>query len=180
MKQLRKLALLAVLFAIGMSRQNAAAQPNFGNGNFDPQQMMQQMQQRIIDNLREQLAVTNDAEWNAIEPMITKVMQARTSSLMGSMGGITSMMGGMRGMTGGRGGGMRGGFPGLGQPDPNVDSLQNCVDNNAPAAQIKSALDKLRDARKQKQAELDKAQADLRRVLTSRQEAILVLAGMLD
>jgi hypothetical protein len=173
MKQLKNLALSAVLFAIGLSRQNATAQPNFGNGNFDPQQMMQQMQQRVIDNLRDQLAVTNDAEWSAIEPMITKVIQQRTSSLMGNMGGITSMMGG-------RGGGMRGGFPGLGQPDPNVDTLQACVDNNAPAAQIKSALDKLRDARKQKQAGLEKAQADLRSVLTSRQEAILVLAGMLD
>jgi hypothetical protein len=179
MKTINRIFVLsATMVAICMSRQNAAAQPNFGGGNFDPQQMIQQMQQRTIDNLREQLAVTNDAEWSAIEPLITKVVQARTTSMIGGLGGL----GGMGGMMGGRGGGGRGGgFAALGQqPDPNVDTLQSSVDNNAPPAQIKTALAKLRDARKQKQAELEKIQTDLRSVLTTRQEAILVLAGLLD
>jgi hypothetical protein len=68
----------------------------------------------------------------------------------------------------------------LSQPDPSADSLRNAIDNNAPNAQVKAALDKFRDSRKQKQAELSKAQEDLRSVLTVRQEAALVLGGMLD
>jgi Spy/CpxP family protein refolding chaperone len=41
-------------------------------------------------------------------------------------------------------------------------------------------MTKLRESRKQKQEELVKAQADLRSVLTVRQEAVMVLAGMLE
>src|SRR5436190_640126 len=89
-----------------------------------------------------------------------------------------------RGGDGGNGGGGAGGgmrrFPGLGQPDPDTDGLQKALDGDAPSAQVKAALAKLRDTRRQKQAELSKAQEDLRGVLTMRQEAALVLAGMLD
>jgi len=35
--------------------------------NIDPQQIQQTLQKRIMDNLRQQLAVTNDTEWTVIE-----------------------------------------------------------------------------------------------------------------
>jgi hypothetical protein len=150
--------------------------PNFAN--MDPQQIQQMIQQRMMDNLREQLGVTNDAEWGVIEQRLSKVARMRMENMlrngMGMMGGMRS-----RGGANGPGGGFRG-FPGFGQPDPNSEALQKTVDSNAPAAQIQSALAKFRDARKQKQAELAKAQDDLRQVLTIRQEATLVLAGILD
>ena len=175
MKKLHHFALLAVLFAVGMSRQNAVAQPNFGNGNFDPQQMMQQMQQRVIDNLRDQLAVTNDTDWNVIEPKLTKLTQGAMDSMMSQM---REMMAGMMG--GGGPGGAGGGMLDIGAPDPDAEALQKLLDAHAPIAQIRTALAKYNDSRKQKQADLEKAQADLRSVLTTRQEAILVLAGVLD
>ena len=52
-------------------------------GTFDPAQM----QQRMMDNIKEQLDITDDAEWKAIEPMIQKVMDLRreTSSGMGRL-----------------------------------------------------------------------------------------------
>jgi hypothetical protein len=44
---------------------------------------------------------------------------------------------------------------------------------------MKAALDKYVASRKAKQAALEQAQADLRKVLTSRQEAIATLNGLL-
>jgi Spy/CpxP family protein refolding chaperone len=61
-----------------------------------------------------------------------------------------------------------------------VENLQKAVESNASTVQVKEAVAKLREARKQKQADLVKAQEELRKVLTTRQEAKLILAGMLD
>lgn len=149
-----------------------AGPPNFGNWqNMDPQQMQQMIQQRMMDGFRQQLAVTNDEEWGVIQDRLSKVVRIRMDMFSGGMG--------MMRRNGGTGGG-GGGFRGFGTPDPNAESLQNAIDNGAPAAQIKAALEKYRDSRKQKQAELTKAQEDLRSVITLKQEAALVLAGMLE
>jgi len=178
--KLVKQILVGSVFTLVLHCGHVFAQPQPGGGgpggwaNMDPQQMQQRIQQMMMDNLREQLAVTNDAEWGVIEQRLSKVTQLRTETM------ITSAMGMFGGMRRGGGRGGFGGLAGLSKPDPNVDALQNSVDNNAPAEQIKTALAKLRDSRKQKQAELVKAQADLRSVLTTKQEAVLVLAGMLD
>jgi hypothetical protein len=167
---------MAALVCLGVNQ--ALAQANNpggrqGRGNFDPAQF----RERMMQNLREQLEVTDDSEWKAIEPMVQKVMDARMSSMSG-MG---------RGMFGRRRGGgdnnnngdqpqRRGPF---GQPSPEADALQKAIDAKASKAEIKAALDKYVAARKAKQAELEKAQEDLRKVLTSRQEAIATLDGLL-
>jgi len=79
------------------------------------------------------------------------------------------------------GGGMRGGAnPFGGQPDPSADALQKALDGNAPGAAVKPALAKFRESRKQKQAELAKAQDALKELLSLRQEATLVMAGYLE
>jgi hypothetical protein len=53
-------------------------------------------------------------------------------------------------------------------------------DENAPAETIKAQLTAYRKAREEARVELAKAQEQLREVLTVRQEAQLVLAGMLE
>ena len=58
--------------------------------------------------------------------------------------------------------------------------MQQALDNNGTLDQVKAALAKFREAKKQKQAELAKAQDSLKEVLTIRQEAALVAAGYLD
>jgi hypothetical protein len=141
----------------------------------DPQQIQQIMQQRMLDYFRQQLTVTNDDEWGVIQERLSKVMRLRMQAMFSNGAG---MMAGMR-RPGGGGQGFRA-MQGMGQPDPSADSLRNALDNGAPNAQVKAALDKFRDSRKQKEAELSKAQDDLRSVLTVRQEATLVLGGMLD
>jgi len=137
-----------------------------GRGNFDPAEM----RQRMLERTREELEITDDAEWKALEPLITKVGEARMASFSGFRG-----FGGRGGGPGGQGGG-RGGF---GQPNPAAEALQKSIDAKASNAETKAALDKYVADRKAKQAALEKAQAELRKVLTPRQEAIATLNGLL-
>lgn len=147
-----------------------------GRGNFDPAQFQQQM----MDRTKEALEVTDDAEWKAMQPLVQKVMELRRDS----------MAGGMRGMFGGRPRGGNNGQPadqqgqqrrGMfgGTPSPEAEALQKAIDSKASKTEIKAALDKYVASRKAKQASLEQAQTDLRKVLTSRQEAIATLNGLL-
>jgi hypothetical protein len=159
--------------------QGAGLGAGFGGGNFNPAQFQQQMQQMMLSNYRDQLEVTNDTEWVIIQERIKKVLEARQDTGFGGMGGMAAMFG--RGQQGGNfGGGGQNGLAGiLGTASPEEKSLQNAVDNNAANAVLKAGLTKLVEARKAKQAKLEKAQDDLRSVLSVRQEAIAALSGLL-
>ena len=95
----------------------------------------------------------------------------RGMSRGGPRGGNNGQSGDQQGQQG------RGGFGG--PPNPDADALQKAIDSKASKAEIKAALDKYVASRKAKQAALEQAQADLRKVLTSRQEAIATLNGLL-
>jgi Spy/CpxP family protein refolding chaperone len=189
-------AALALAFSVGRAFAQPGGDPGggpggppggmgggMGFGNMDPQQMRQQMQDMMVQAVRDQLAVTNDDEWRVIQDRLTKLVQIRMDSMAGGMGGMFRVMGrgrgGMGGMggPGGGGGGRRGMF---GQSSQEEDALQNAIDNTAPDDQVAAALAKLRAARKAKQAELAKAQQALKDVLSPRQEAVMVSLGMLD
>ena len=145
----------------------------FGGGNFDPAQM----QQRMMDRFREDLEVKDDAEWKALEPLITKVMDTRRQVEGDRMRGMFGRRnrGGDQG--GDQGGGRRGGL--FGQPSPESEALQRAIEAKASNSELKDALAKVIASRKAKQAELEKAQADLRKVLSLRQEAIATVNGLL-
>jgi hypothetical protein len=95
-----------------------------------------------------------------------------------------------RGPGGGGGGGgnnqrqFGGGFGATTQPSAVQNALQDLQttldDQNASPDAIKTKLQTLRDARSKAKQDLVVAQADLKSVLTQRQEAVLVLMGMLD
>jgi hypothetical protein len=157
-----------------------------GRGQFDPERMRQMMDQRM----REQLGAT-EAEWKVLGPRVTKVMElsrqtrggGRGGMMFGGMGGRGGMMpGGM----GGRGGGPGGGRPGA--PDRQLtavekaqEQLRTLLDNtSATPDQIKKQLTALRTAREKAKQQLAVAQQDLRKIITVRQEAQLVMMGMLD
>jgi hypothetical protein len=177
-KYTRILSLLLLVLALALSRGNALAQQPMGgmNMNMDPQQMQQQIQQRLMEYMREQLVVTNDDEWSVIQTRLSKVLQNRMEGMAGGMGAFRGMMGNR----GGGGGGGGRGFGALGQPSPEADALQKAIDSNAPPEQLASAVARLREVRKRKQAELAAAQEQLRAVLTPRQEAVLVSMSMLE
>lgn len=142
-----------------------------GGGNWDPAQM----QQRMMERIKEQLEITNDSEWRAIEPLIVKVTEARRETAgMGMAAMMRGGRGGGPGGQGGRGGGM------FGEPNPAADALQRAIDSKGSASELKTAMAKYRDARKAAEEKLQKAQDDLRKVLTTRQEAILLANGTLN
>lgn len=140
-------------------------------GNFDPAQF----QQRMMDRYRERLEITDDAEWNAVQPLIQNVMDARGAAGAGARGatGRGSRRGGQGNQTAPTQG------PSPTRENPAAEALQKAIDAKAPAPEMKAALTKYLDYRKAKQAELDKARDALRAVLTSRQEAIATLSGLL-
>jgi len=153
--------------------------------NMDGQQIQQFFQKRMNEMFRERLEVTDDAEWKIIEERLGRVTQARWAMIAEG----TGMMGMGNMGFGGRGGAGRGGegpgggrgFAGMfGQPSAEAQALQQAIDAKAPASEIKAKLAKLQELRKQKQADLVKAQDDLRKLLTPRQEAIAALMGLLD
>lgn len=145
---------------------------NGGNGgNVDPGQM----QQQYIDMIKERLSFTNDTEWSAVQPFVQKVIDARRDVGFGGRR-MFRRPGGDNG--GDNGGQRRGGFGG--EPSPEADALQKAVEANAPAAQIKAALEKYRASVKDKQTKLEQAQADLRKYLSTKQEAEAVLMGLLN
>ena len=150
-------------------------QGGFGRGNFDPAQF----QQRMMDGIRDQLGFTNDTDWSAVQPLIQKVMDARRDVGFGA--GMGRMMFRNRGGNGdnANGGRRRGGIFG-GQPSPEAEALQKTIDDNSPAAQIKAALARYEASQKAKEAKLAEAQAQLRQVLTVKQEAQATLLGLLN
>src|SRR5215469_15474367 len=82
-----------------------------GRGNFDPAQF----QQRMMDRIRQNLNFTNDADWNAVQPLVQKVLDARRDVGGGGFGMFRNRnRGGDQG--GGGGGGGRAAF--FGQPSP--------------------------------------------------------------
>ena len=131
------------------------------------------MQQRMLANIQDQLEFTNDTDWAAVEPLVQKILDARTAA-----GGAANMA---RLMGGNRGGNRRGGNnPFGGTPNPDAEALQKALDENAPAGQVKELLARYEASTKVKQAALKDAQDAFRAVLTSRQEALATLLGLLD
>lgn len=189
MKLQQSILVGALMAALAISVQ-AQDQPNRdrggdrGNrpdrGRFDPAQM----RERMMSNYKEQLEVTDEAEWKAIEPRIEKVMETRRASMSGAFGGMRGMFGGGPGGPGGFGGPRPGGDDnqrggGFGQANPEMETLNKAVEGKASNAELKAAIAKYQDARKAKQAEVEKAQDELRKVLSVRQEAIATLRGLL-
>jgi hypothetical protein len=174
-KVLMAVATAALTLSLGGK---ALAQPQgMDFQNMDPQEIQKMIQQRMNDAYREQMGVTNDAEWTLVEERISAVSKARMATMADS-GGMMGF-GGMRGGSGG--GGPGGGFRGMfGQPSAESQALQQAIEDNAPAAQLKTLIAKLQAVRKEKLAKLAKAQEDLRAVLTTRQEAIAVMGGLLN
>ncbi len=123
-------------------------------GGFDPAQM----RQRMLDRLHDQLEVKDEAEWKLIAERIQKVMEARRA--LGGPGG-----------PGGPGGFNR-------TPPPEIQALRKALDAKASPAELKTKLAEVRAAREQKEADLAKAQDELKQLLSVRQEAVAVLFGL--
>jgi len=147
-------------------------------GNFDPEQM----RARMMERYKEVLEVKTDDEWKVIEPRITKVTEARRD--VGFGGGMRGMFGGGRPPGGDNANANanqnqnRRNFGG--QQSAAAQELQKAIDSKASADTIKTKLAAYREEHKAKQAALEKAQDDLKKVLSVRQEALAAVNGLVD
>lgn len=153
-----------------------AEAPKEGPGRFDPQEFRRMMSERMRETLG-----ASEEEWKVLEPKIDAVQTAAREVRGGGFG-----PGGPGGFgPGGPGGRMRGGERGQATPESPVakatqDLRTALEDTSATAEAIVQKLAALRKARDAARENLAKAQADLRELLTKRQEAQLVLMGILD
>ncbi len=150
-------------------------------GNFDPEQMrqrMEQFRQEQEKQMKETMGATDD-EWKVLQPKIEKVTTLQRESMRGGMMGMMRM---------GRGGPRDGEDRPAPAVDPNAPAtvktameLQKVVaEKDAKPEDIKKALEAYRAARAAAKAELEKAQKELRDIVTVKQEAVLVARGLLE
>ena len=187
--------LLVTLIGAGVSvgqPQGRAGQRGGQRGMFNPERMRQMMERRM----KEQLGAS-DEEWRVLAPRLRKVMNLTRQAGPGMGIGRMFMAGRrgpqnapkgvqngrpQRGQDNGRPRRPRGPF---GQEETAVskasDALQAALQNAETATEeIKTKLTALRMAKEKARQELAIAQKELREVLTLRQEAQLVLMGMLN
>ncbi len=119
-----------------------------------------------MDRYRENLGFSV-AEWKVVQPKVQAVMDNRISGASGMM----SMFGGSR-----RG---RGGDSST-EKTPTSELRDLLEKDDASKGDIKAKLAAYRADRKASEAKLKKAQEDLRQLLTIKQEAQAVLAGLLN
>lgn len=150
-------------------------------------QTPEDFQARMLESLRERLDVTDDEEWKLISERLKKLTELRRSA--GGGGGFGGPGGGPgRGGPPGGGGGTdttgrgnrtAGGGRGPGGGSPEMTALSNAVRDKLPDAEIKSRLDRVRELRRDNEMKLAKAQEEFRAVLSVRQEAVVVVFGLL-
>jgi hypothetical protein len=140
-------------------------------GNFNPEEFRQRMAERLKTSLK-----VTDEEWAVIAPLIEKVQTKQRDAMGSRFGGF-----------GGRGGGDRGGSPGGGSTTSDRPgaaesaALRTALESDSTSPEeLKAKLTAVRKVREKNAAELAAARADLQKVVTVRQEAVLVSMGILD
>ena len=158
-----------------------------GFGNLSPQDL----QQRIMDmrdaSIRTTLKVSDD-EWSVIHPLLDKVEKAQFAMLTSGNSGFGGF-----GLGGNRGGGPNAGGanPGGGNPPARASGffqtapeagalIEAAGSDTATNDDLKAKMAAVRAARKKAQDDLAAARADLQKVLTLKQEAILLAMGILE
>jgi hypothetical protein len=141
-------------------------QPPRIEGTRDPVQF----RKRMADRLREGLDATDD-QWKAIEPKLAKVQKLQMQQRRDILAGTNR----------------RPPLPPPGGPEGTSEltiktqELQKALDdkNSTPEA-VKAALQAFREAREKSRKELADAQKELAGVCNERQQAFLVLSGILE
>lgn len=128
----------------------------------------------MMDNIREQFTVKDDAEWKLIEERVQKVMDTRREIGFGGSG-MSRMF---RRPGGDNDGDRRRGFG----PEPSAEeqALEKAIDSKASKEELKSAMAKYRASRKDKEAKLTTAQEELKKVLNTQQEAVALSMGLVN
>ena len=123
-----------------------------------------QMRERMLNNIKEQMGVNED-QWKALAPKIETVMTLQREQRGGGLGG--------------RGG--EAAIPPESKAAQAQRDLRTALENkDTPATEIAQKLAAYREARDKTRTELQAAQKDLKAGVSPRQEAVLVVNGLLD
>jgi hypothetical protein len=131
----------------------------------------------MMENLRDQMKVTDDAEWKIIEERVAKVMEAQREIGFGTgMRRLFRRPGGDNNNNDGDRGGRGRGFG----PEPSAEeqALDKAIDSGASKEEIKNAMAKYRASKKEKETKLTTAQDELKKILTVQQEAVALAVGL--
>ena len=145
--------------------------PQMQGRQFDPQQMQKMMEQRMRRQLR-----ASEQKWKTLGPCVMRVSQLNGQVFGGGRGGM--FFGGRQGPMSGRQG-----APGrqLTEMDKATEQLQTLLDNDsAKPEDIEKQLTVLRAARGKAKKQLAAERQRLRKQVTVRQKAQLVLMGLLE
>jgi hypothetical protein len=180
MKTTKLLMICGIAAGLAAGAIGAFAQTNTINTPNGPINIVDTARQRYMQHVRDGLGLTNEADWNAIEPLVEQVFEAqRELSLGGGLGSGPIIHRGGNGTNNvamaPNGRRMR-----FGLADPTADALQNALDNGESADQIKADLEAYRASQKAKRTKLAAAQENLRQALNIQQEAQAVLLKVLD
>ncbi|MFA7236141.1 MAG: hypothetical protein WC058_04680 [Phycisphaeraceae bacterium] len=174
------LAMTLLIPMIAMAQDTPQNNDGQGRGwRFDPAQMRQRMMERIKTELK-----ATDEEWTVLQPKVEKVMTLQRDLMMSMFGGRMGRRAPGTGAPGGPGGDNA--QPSAGEASQSeivkatTDLRTALADDNTPAATLNEKLLAFRTARAKVRTELDVARKDLRELLTPRQEAVLVVDGMLE
>ncbi len=191
--RLRFIAIVLCLAAVGIAgavagqgrrRAGQRAETQRGRANQgDPEATRLQMMQRM----QQQLGAA-DTEWQVIQPKLQKVMELSRQINRRGAGGLLGRPGGRRNS------GQRVQRPDGQARQPRNNSnravsdvqkaaaeLQTLLNNaNADPEQVKAKLTELRQVRETAQQNLAQARTELQQILSVKQEARLVLMGLLE
>jgi len=184
------MGVLALVALLGTVQGFAGEENRPQRGQFNAEEF----RARMAENMKKSLGVT-DEEFTALQPKIDAVQKAQGNARVGGGFGFGGGFGGNRGNRGNRGNGGTGGdaaapaTPPQRPPLPeNATDLQKksrelseLLDNKeADPKAVKDKLTEVRDLREKAKAELKKAQDELKELLTPKQEAQLVMMGLLE
>lgn len=133
----------------------------------------------MTEKMRDMVGATPE-EWTVLQPRIEKVQTLQREQTTSSFRGYALLMGGSdrsRSRT------PRSGDPNA-QPsllEQKTKDLQTSVENKETSPEeLKMRLAAIRDAKARAKADLARNQEELRQLLTVRQEAVLVMLGVLE
>lgn len=181
---------LALVALVGTVQGFAGEGDRPQRGQFNPEEFRARMQ----EGMKKSLGLT-DEEFTALQPKIDAVQKAQGNARVGG-GGFGGGFGGFGGGRGGRGQGNGGNGGDAAKAEApkrpplpeNATELQKksrelseLLDNkDADAKVVKDKLTEVRDLREKARAELKKAQDELKELLTPKQEAQLMMMGLLE
>lgn len=129
---------------------------------------------KVMDKLRKKLEVEDDEEWKIFKVRIDAILKAQKDSSFGQPDMMSLMLSNNA----------NSGLPGMlanrrRSANRERNNLQKAIDAKVDQAELNRALQSYLNKRKRMKEKLEKAQEDLRDILTPRQEAIATLVGLL-